>query len=173
MDKKELRKYIREIKQTYSVEERQAMSRPLWAKLEENEQFKKARIVLGYWSMDDEVDTHDFLVKWAKEKEVLLPCVRGNELELRRFDCVEALCAGESFGIPEPVGEVYKDRIDVVLVPGVAFDAKGNRLGRGKGYYDRILKNCSAYKIGLCFGFQFVKKVPVDPNDVPMDEVIR
>lgn len=173
MDKRELRKYIRELKRTYTKEEKHDLSVPLWKKLEENEHFKKARVVLGYWSMDDEVDTHDFIVKWAKEKIILLPCVRGDELELRRFDSVGTLRAGEAFGIPEPVGELYDGQIDVALVPGVAFDARGNRLGRGKGYYDRILKDCSAYKIGICFNFQFVEQVPVDENDIRMEEVIR
>ena len=175
MEKKELRKYIRELKRRYTPEEKRERSYPLWKKLEQNECFQQAEVVLGYWSMEDEVYTHDFIIEWAKEKTFLLPCVRGDELELRYFDSEEALCPGEAFAIPEPVGTLFTDLslIDFVIVPGVAFDARGNRLGRGKGYYDRILKYCRAYKAGLCFDFQFVDEVPIDGNDVRMDIVIH
>lgn len=175
MDKKELRKYIRGVKKQFTPEELRKMSYPLCEKLERNEHFQKAHIVLGYWSMEDEVYTHEFITKWAREKTILLPCVCGNELELRRFECAENLCPGESYDIPEPVGEVYSglDKIDFVIVPGMAFDAWGNRLGRGKGYYDRILKDCPAYKAGLCFAFQFVEHVPTDEYDVRVDTVIK
>lgn len=64
------------------------------------------------------------------------------------------------------------DKIDVILVPGVAFDAYGNRLGRGKGYYDKILKQTNAYKIGVCFDFQFIENVPTEVHDVKMDKVV-
>lgn len=174
MDKKEMRKYIREEKKRYGLEEKKKMSLPIWERLEQKAYFKKARIVLGYWSMSDEVYTHDFITKWAQEKIFLLPCVKGNELELRYFDSEEKLCPGESFAIPEPVGELFTetDRIDLILVPGVAFDKEKNRLGRGKGYYDRILKNCGAYKVGICFPFQLLDRVPTEEFDVKMDEII-
>ena len=76
----------------------------------------------------------------------------------------------------EPVGELYTDydAIDLIVVPGVAFDRHGNRLGRGRGYYDKILKETHvARKVGICFGFQFVEEVPVDELDVRMDLVIH
>ena len=84
--------------------------------------------------------------------------------------------AGESFGILEPVGELYTDydSIDMIVVPGVAFDRQGNRLGRGRGYYDKILKETrAAKKVGICFDFQFVEEVPVDELDVRMDLVVH
>ena len=121
--------------------------------------------MLLYWSMDDEVFTHDYVCKWAGKKTVLLPCVKGDVLELRVFKGMESLQPGEAFGILEPVGELYTDydAIDLIVVPGVAFDRHGNRLGRGRGYYDKILKETRvARKVGICFGFQFVEEVPVD-----------
>ena len=75
----------------------------------------------------------------------------------------------------EPSGELFThyDSIDVAIIPGMAFDAGGNRLGRGKGYYDRLLARIpDVYKIGICFDFQKVESVPADINDIKMDEVI-
>lgn len=85
MDKKELRKQIKALKNQYSLEQKIEMSRPLWEELERKAIFQDARTVLLYWSMDDEVFTHDYVCKWAGEKTVLLPCVKGDVLELRVF----------------------------------------------------------------------------------------
>ena len=79
------------------------------------------------------------------------------------------------YGIEEPTGEAFTDyaAIDFIVVPGVAFDAKGNRLGRGKGYYDRLLPRIpTAYKAGICFPFQLVEEVPAESFDVRMDIII-
>ena len=75
----------------------------------------------------------------------------------------------------EPTGDVFSslDKIELVIVPGLSFDLKGNRLGRGKGYYDRFLKLVpQAYKLGLCFDFQKVDAVPVEDYDIKMDEIL-
>ncbi|MDA3778950.1 MAG: 5-formyltetrahydrofolate cyclo-ligase, partial [Bacteroidales bacterium] len=76
--------------------------------------------------------------------------------------------------ILEPIGETFTDynSIDIIVVPGVAFDDNMNRLGRGKAYYDKLLHNCKAKKIGICFNFQIINKVPVDKHDITMDLVI-
>lgn len=81
MEKKEIRKQIREIKKQYTLEDKKRMSASVWQQVEHNEVFQRARVVLAYWSMDDEVFTHDFVCKWAEEKTILLPCVKGDELE--------------------------------------------------------------------------------------------
>ena len=174
MEKKEVRKQIRELKKLVSLEEKKKKSVSVWEAVEQNEYFKKADTVLVYWSMEDEVFTHDFVCKWADRKTILLPCVRGNELDIRYFDGRDKLCPGEGYAIMEPVGELFTDlsQIDVILVPGVAFEMSGNRLGRGKGYYDKILKQTEAYKIGICFDFQLLECVPIEEHDIKMDMVI-
>lgn len=175
MEKKELRRWIKTLKAQYSLEQKKCMSQEVWGQLEKQPLFQNARVVLLYWSMDDEVYTHDYVLEWAASKKVLLPCVKGDMLELREFRGMDSLRPGEGFGIPEPVGELFTDyaAIDVIVVPGVAFDMKANRLGRGRGYYDRILKQArSAVKIGICFDFQLLQDVPVDSLDVPMDLVV-
>lgn len=173
-EKKALRIEIRQLKRACPLEERRRKSLSVWEAVERDEVFQQAETVLAYWSMDDEVYTHDFVNKWAGNKTLLLPCVKGDELELRYFDGEERLQPGEGYAIPEPVGELFTDwgKIDLILVPGVAFDKSGNRLGRGKGYYDKVLKQTGAYKLGVCFDFQLVERVPVEPHDVKMDRVV-
>ena len=107
-------------------------------------------------------------------KTVVLPKVIDNEtMELRRYTSRADLQEG-AFHILEPIGEHFTDyeKIDVALVPDMAFDAAGHRLGRGRGYYDRFLTGVTCYKIGVCFPFQRVAEVPTDDHDVMMDEVI-
>lgn len=127
-----------------------------------------------YHSLPDEVDTHRFVEKWSAQKRVLLPQVVGDDLCLRCYTSAADMAVG-AYGILEPVGELFTDydAISLVVVPGVAFDAAGNRLGRGKGYYDRLLPRLTAaYKIGICFPFQLVDCVPAEPFDIRMDEII-
>ena len=95
-------------------------------------------------------------------------------MELRTYTGENDLATG-CYGIKEPVGKVFTDfaKIDVAIIPGMAFDRHGHRLGRGNGYYDRLLSKIpQAYKIGLCFDFQIVDSVPVDIHDVMMNDVI-
>lgn len=144
------------------------------ATLEKHPAFERASIILLYHSLDDEVNTHAFLEKWQDRKQILLPVVVGDELELRHFKSSNEMLAG-AFHIQEPIGECfYKfETIELVVVPGMAFDKHGHRLGRGKGYYDRLLpKLQNAYKIGICFPYQRVEEVPTDAHDIMMDEVL-
>ena len=131
---------------------------------------------LTYWPLPDEVDIRPLIDQLVAEgKTVVLPKVTGDEtMELRRYTSRDDLQEG-AFHILEPVGEPFTDydQIDVALVPGMAFDAAGHRLGRGKGYYDRFLAaHPHLYKIGVCFPFQRVAEVPSEAHDIIMDEVI-
>lgn len=123
--------------------------------------------------MEDEVNTHSFIEKWYKKKKILLPVVIGNELIIRTYTGKSSLCVG-SYGILEPMGETFTEytSIDLAIVPGVAFDMKGHRLGRGKGYYDRLLPQINARKIGICFPFQVVGEVPSEDFDICMNDII-
>lgn len=174
-EKSRLRKQMKELKASFSPSRRLALSLPVIDGLEAHPVFRDARVVLLYWSLPDEVYTHDLVRRYYREKTVLLPCVRGEELELRRYTGDEAMCAGEGFGIGEPTGPLFSDleAIDLIVVPGVAFDAAGHRLGRGKGYYDRILaRTPSARTVGICFPFQVVAEVPTEPWDITIDFII-
>lgn len=149
-------------------------SAEILAALEAHPAFRAASTVLLYHSLKDEVDTHEFIRKWSRKKRILLPVVVGDDLELRIYTGPEDMTIG-AYGIEEPIGELFTDyaAIDFIAVPGVAFDRSGNRLGRGKGYYDRLLPRIpSAYKAGICFPFQLVEEVPAEAFDIRMDEVI-
>ncbi len=175
MDKKELRKQIRAAKQAVPFCEKLQRSVGIMQQVELLPRFIEAETVLLYWSMSDEVQTHDFVNRWYDKKRLLLPCVDGDDLRLRQYTGPECLQVGEQFGIGEPTGPEFTDldKVQLIIVPGVAFDRQGNRMGRGRGFYDRLLKSTpNAYKVGVAFDFQMIDIVPTEPFDVPMDEVI-
>jgi 5-formyltetrahydrofolate cyclo-ligase len=140
-------------------------------------EFAMANVVLLYWSMSDEVQTHSFVNRWYNQKTLLLPCVDGDNLRLRHYTGPDCMVAGEQFGIGEPSKEKSAEwdaeKVDLIVVPGVAFDRKGNRMGRGRGFYDRLLKSTpNALKVGVCYDFQMLDCIPVEEFDVPMDRII-
>lgn len=174
MEKKELRKIITQKKKEYSAEQLKSWSSKLLRKLEAHPAFIQAKTVLLYYSLPDEVQTHEFIERWKDNKRIILPVVVGpSELELRLYKGKQDLTKG-AFGIEEPIGKPFNSfmEIDLAVIPGVGFDGNGNRLGRGKGYYDRLLPKIHAPKIGICFRFQLVDNVPVNVYDCPMNEVI-
>jgi len=133
-------------------------------------------VVLAYWPLADEVDLRPLLDRLVESgTTVLLPRVtRETTMELRRYTSRADLCEG-AFHIMEPTGELFTayDQIGLALVPGVAFDSAGRRLGRGRGYYDRLLPRLTvARKVGVCFPFQRVAEVPAEAHDVLMDTVV-
>ncbi|MDD6437518.1 MAG: 5-formyltetrahydrofolate cyclo-ligase [Prevotella sp.] len=175
-DKALLRKEIREEKKSYGVETLQRLSEPIIERLLADKLVKMARTVLLYASLPDEVDTNVALLRLQNDgKRILLPAVIGDGvMELREVRNTESLRKGV-LGINEPEGPAFTDfdSIDVAVVPGMAFDRQGNRLGRGKGYYDRLLPLLKrTWKIGLCFDFQIKDSVPTCNHDVCMDEII-
>ena len=108
------------------------------------------------------------------ECRVVLPRVKGDDMEF--YDYSSADMTVGAFGISEPQGEeaVGAQFIDLMVVPGVAFTEEGDRLGRGKGYYDRYLsrEGFRAYCVGVCYEHQVVGELPVEPHDRRMDEVV-
>ncbi len=98
----------------------------------------------------------------------------GEELELHRYQGEQELTVGTSFGIQESIGPLFTDyaHIDLAIIPGMAFTLQGHRLGRGKGYYDRLLPHLQCPLIGLAFPFQILPSIPTEPHDICMDEVI-
>ena len=166
---------MRELKRAVPLEEKLRRSAGIMRKVEALPEFQQARVVLLYWSMTDEVQTHAFVDKWYKDKVLLLPCVDGDDLRLRQYTGPECMVAGEQFGIGEPTGEEFTslEQIEIIIVPGVAFDSQCNRMGRGRGFYDRLLKSTPhALKVGVAFDFQMLDEIPTEPFDVKMNHVI-
>ena len=175
-DKKQMRALIAQRRQEYAPAARLDLSGPILRRLAAHPQFVAAHTVLLYHSLPDEVDTAAFVQYWSQRKLVLLPSVVNNEIELHRHAPEDPLVPGP-FGVLESGGKLFTDyaSIDLAVIPGVAFDESGGRLGRGKGFYDRLLARLAPhpiYKVGICFDFQIVDHVPMEAHDVPMDEII-
>ncbi|MBQ8991373.1 MAG: 5-formyltetrahydrofolate cyclo-ligase [Prevotella sp.] len=175
MLKSELRQQIRALKRQFTQQQLDELSLPIISRLRPH--LAEAHTILAFYSLADEVNTHQLLDDLVAEgKTVLLPKVLDDEtMELRHYTGRQDLVEG-TLHIQEPVGEPFTDytRIDIALIPGMAFDAQGHRLGRGKGYYDRFFTLHSSLftTIGVCFDFQKVDEVPVDAYDMPVDEVV-
>ena len=189
MRKDELRQQIRQIKRQFTPQQLEELSLPIVARLRERLIGLELHIpdngvgdvIVAYYPLPDEVDISPLLDELVSAgKTVLLPKVTGGTtMELRRYTGRQNLKVGV-LRLLEPDGEPFTDysRIDIMLVPGLAFDAAGHRLGRGRGYYDRFLSSLFtshfslSTSIGVCFDFQKVPEVPTDEHDVPVDEVI-
>lgn len=166
-----VRTFMRHQLRQLSSAERNSQSNKIIQKIEQCEEFRAAHSVLCYWPIAEEVNLIPLIEKYALEKNILLPVVSGTELELRCYENASLMQSG-AFGIPEPTGNIYRGEIDLVLVPGVAFDDSGCRLGRGKGYYDRFLKQRKLYTIGIAYKMQVLSQIPMDEWDVCMDMMI-
>jgi len=172
MEKKELRAQIKALKKQHSKEQLMEQSEKILAKLEQHPDFVKSHKIMLYSALPDEVQTQAFLEKWHLKKQIILPTVVGDDIIPVEFGKDTTFAVGD-FNILEPQNEPYKGDFDLIVVPGVAFDRNGNRIGRGKGYYDRFLcRHLNVKRIGICFDFQLVDEVPAEPFDIRMDEVI-
>jgi 5,10-methenyltetrahydrofolate synthetase len=173
LEKDKIRKEIAATKCQYSVEDLTLMSEEVFSVLGITGIFGSASKICIYNAMKDEVATHRFIAKWIEKKEFFLPVIHNNEIILRKIEH-DTVYEQSSYGIHEPLGEDFDEynKIDLAIIPGVAFDRKGNRLGRGKGYYDRFLPKIKAPKAGVCFDFQLLDNIPTDTWDIKMDMII-
>lgn len=172
--KKELRKRVRLLKDKQNSEAYFRESAEIMSAVEQLPAFADASAIMAYWSIKGEVYTHDFIKKWSKKKRIILPSVDGDKMNLKLYCGDDNLISGNLFNIPEPDGPVYTDyeSIDLMIIPGIAFDYTNNRMGRGKAYYDRFLNSLKSLKIGVCFSFQLFDEIPTDEYDIRMDLVI-
>lgn len=130
--------------------------------------YRAAKTLYVYLSAKQEVRTNGIIRQARRDgKRVAVPKVCGSELRFYRLDEDTVLLPG-SFGILEPVnGQETDDPTALVLLPGLAFDRSGRRLGYGGGYYDRFLARETDHPtVGLCYGFQLVDELPAEPHDV-------
>ncbi len=178
MNKKALRAEIRCRKSQYPPEELRQKSQKICEWILNDGVFWASHYILLYSPLPDEVDIAPLIsAAFNAGKTVLLPVVDGDNLVLKRFSGFNHLITG-AYNILEPVGEIYPiseyHKIDLAVIPGMAFDPHRHRLGRGKGYYDRLLPQLTqAYKMGICFDFQYFENIPSEEWDVVMDEIIR
>jgi 5-formyltetrahydrofolate cyclo-ligase len=138
-------------------------------------EYKKAKTVLFYVSTGNEVSTIEMIKAALKEKVVAVPKTnkKNKNLIISKIKSFSELKEG-AFGILEPakINKIGIKDIDLIIVPGVAFDSACARIGHGGGYYDRLLYKTKAPKIGLAFEAQIAKKIPCEKHDVRVDKVI-
>ena len=174
MTKTELRAYIRRMKAEALAEDLRAWSVEICARVMQLPEWKAAKTVLLYAALADEVQTEILREEaLAAGKRLLLPVVQGEQLALRLYTSETPMRRGP-FNIEEPEGSDFSDyaNIDLAVVPAMAYDAKGNRLGRGKGYYDRLLPQLQCPLIGIVYPFQMLAEIPAEPWDVSVHRVI-
>lgn len=254
-DKKTLRQIVRQRLSDADPQALQAASAQIMHALEELPEFQTAKCVLLYWSLPQEVATHDFVERWYRRKQILLPVMHGEGLLLRPFTGRNNLVQ-RRFGVWEPVdptdstteipspdqsespvntlpdpssapppateharnshqiahqtdnrnqpyvestatnkavatdiqstsathisakqtvpSDSHTDILqpDLIIVPGVGFSPRGERLGHGKGFYDRLLAETPAIKVGICFELQLFDRLATQPHDIPMDKLL-
>lgn len=175
MDKKALRKKIREQKQAMTVEQIAEKSEKLKAMFLASPQYLQAKTVYGYLPYNQEVRTVPILQQaLADGKQVAVPKVYGDEMKfivLTNFDRLEK----SAFGIPEPIDDapMADDPTALVLMPGLAFDQEGHRIGYGGGFYDKFLACEPDHPtVALCYDFQVLEKLETEAFDVPVDCVL-
>ena len=175
MDKKTLRAQIREKKREMTPQQIEEKSCLLAQKFFSCEAYRQAKTVYGYLPYNQEVRTTPMLAQALKDgKKVAVPKVYGEEM---RFISLEDLSKVEKgyAGIPEPIadGPVADDPHALVLMPGLAFDAQGHRIGYGGGFYDRFLAAEPEHPtVALCYDFQLFDKLETEEFDIPVDLVL-
>jgi len=135
--------------------------------------FSDAKCIALYCATGNEVSTYELMANLPPTKKIVLPVISGENMHFYPYTGKDNLKKG-AFGIMEPVSGdlVPPEDIDLFIVPGVAFDYACNRLGRGKGYYDRYLSGTDKPTIGLCYDFQLIESIPTEPHDKKMTIVI-
>ena len=172
MDKKFLRNKYKEIRK--NIKDKEEQDNIIFNKIINLEEYKQSKLVLTYVSLRDEVDTIK-LIKHSLEngKQIAVPKCEGDNIVFYYINSLEDL-EEASFGILEPKTNkmVTEFNNSICIVPGVAFDKENNRIGYGRGFYDRFLRNYHRIKIGLSYKECICDKIDVDENDVKMDKVI-
>ena len=175
MDKKELRRTIRERKRAMTEEEIVSRSEKLGQLFAQSEAYKAAKTIYGYLPYNQEVRTVPMLEQALRDgKRVAVPKVYGDEMKFLYLDDLTKVSKGYA-GIPEPIadGPVADDTTALVLMPGLAFDPAGHRIGYGGGFYDKFLAAEPNHPtLALCYEFQILPRLDTEEHDIPVDTVL-
>ena len=175
MDKKELRRTIRERKRAMTEEEIVSRSEKLGELFAQSDAYKAARTIYGYLPYNQEVRTVPMLEQALRDgKRVAVPKGYGDEMKFLYLDDLSQVEKGYA-GIPEPIadGPVADDKTALVLMPGLAFDPAGHRIGYGGGFYDKFLAAEPNHPtLALCYEFQMLPELHTEEHDIPVDTVL-
>ena len=173
LEKRKTRDRIKKLRLNLTKEQVAEDSELIYNKIIDSKIFESAKVIMSYMSFQNEIDTekiNDYIISCGKK--LLLPKMLDREI-IKAIEYTGEFKIDNSFGIKEPVGEIYDGDIDLVIVPGVVFDREGNRIGYGRGYYDRFLKLYSrARKISLAYEFQILDRLEVEKHDEKIDEIV-
>lgn len=178
-NKKDIRRFVLEKRDKLEPDIKVELDKKIFSELINSEAYKNASVIFVFVSFKSEVDTHEIIKQALKDsKTICVPRINAKEREMEIFkiNSLEELKEGY-YGILEP-GEdcpaVNGNNIDIVLMPGAAFDRQGGRIGYGGGFYDRFLSrmNKKVDKIALAYDFQILDRVPMDEFDVRVDGIV-
>lgn len=178
-EKKFIRSEILEKRGKISQEEKLKWDEKIFEELINREVYKKASVIFAYVSYDNEVDTHKIINHAIKSgKTICVPKIasKAEGMKIFKINSFEDLEIGY-FGIQEPKNycvEVKGEEVDLILMPGVAFDREGGRIGYGGGFYDRFLQNkkVHGFKLAVTYNFQILDNIPMEDYDVKVDDII-
>lgn len=178
MDRIEVRKLLIQLRKR--IKDKTSKSDCIFKKIRSFQAYKDAKTIAVYASMENEVETDDFIVQCLKDgKEVCIPAIVDEGIiEFYSIKSLEDLKIRDihKYKIREPEPEIvslkFYNKIDLFIVPMVGYDISCNRLGYGGGYYDRYLANCEGTKIGVAFDLQMVEIIETKKTDIPMDVVV-
>ncbi len=171
MTKAEIRTQIAGQKKALGFQGLAALGGKVVQKLQTLDAFRSARAVGAYMPLPDEVDITPIFQ--TPGKKIYVPAY-DEAVGLYRLARLTSELNKGRFGIPEPAVPVFaaEDELDLIIVPGTAFDLAGRRIGRGGGFYDRLLPQYCAVRAGVCFGFQHLQSIPAEEHDIRMDVVV-
>lgn len=170
-----LRKQMRKRKRELTIEDKLNDEQLVFGLIERFNLLGDARHIMLYYSLPDELPTHATVERWAQmpDRKIYLPRVKGDDIEVVPYTEPESLSNDNPFHIDEPVGEAVDPSVlQAVVVPGIAFDTQCNRMGRGRGYYDRLLNTSGVFTIGVAHDCQLLEHIPCESHDHPLDCVI-
>ncbi len=173
-DKSQLRSDLKKKRDAQSASDKTQADERIFERLKDFAPLRDAKVIFTYVAKGNEVSTNALLQSFFGDKIIVVPKVEGKELCLYELHDLKALKVG-SFGVYEPDECMPLEnlrRIDVALIPGIAFDRRGYRIGYGGGFFDRVLPQLHCTTIGLAYEFQMIEKVPTDSYDVGVNFII-
>ena len=178
MEKNLIRKKVLQVRRALSALEKSRAESIMLDSLINWDIFKKADVIHIFISKSDEPDTKPIIEYcWNSGKRIAVPIVLHDTFnlyhsEINSFDGLVTGIYGTQEPSPEQRKKINPENFDLVIVPGVAFDRKGGRIGHGKGYYDRFLKLTTAFRLALAFDCQLLEKIPTELHDIKMNAIL-
>lgn len=173
LEKRKIRDKIKKLRSDLTKEQVAEDSKLIYNQIIDNKIFERAEVVMSYMSFQNEINTekiNEYII--SCRKKLLLPKMLDREI-IKAIEYTGEFKIDNSFGIKEPVGEIYNGDIDLIIVPGMVFDREGNRIGYGRGYYDRFLRLYpKARKISLAYEFQILDRLEAEEHDEKIDEIV-